>query len=125
MRQDLQFPPVGLDQLCARVAEELAVLREHGRRLEDAIARSILGDEPTTRDTLANLQQIDLMVQTLGELGGFVAGLGAMMPEQEAVNVNPLLARLTLRDLADTLAGHPRRPVVGSDGSVNGEVDLF
>ncbi|GHF48947.1 hypothetical protein GCM10017056_20620 [Seohaeicola zhoushanensis] len=114
-----------LAQLVSLVADELRDLRDEGRRLEDAIAHAILDHEPTRREALGNLQKIDLIVQTLGELSAYVLALADQVPEAHPVEVHDMLARITLRDLAGKLAGHPRQPVVDEAGRISGEVDLF
>ena len=118
-------PPQPLGQLLRRVADELHVLQRDGRALEDAIGRSILGEEPSTRETLENLQGIDLIVQTLNELGDYVGAMGEMVGDAAALDMSAPLARISLRDLARALSGGARRPIVDEAGRVTGEVDLF
>ena len=65
--------PQPLSLLLLRISEELHALQAEGRTIEDAIGHAILGGAPSTRETLANLQSIDLIVQSLGELGNYVS----------------------------------------------------
>lgn len=120
-----QLAPISVADLLGHVAEGLHDLRQEGRLLEDAIAAAILGEEPTQHATLGNLQRIDLIVQALGELALYVAALAERLPQDERIDVSTLLARMTLRDLAGTLAGRPRQKVVDGASNISGEVDLF
>ena len=123
-----EFPvvqPQPLRVLLARIADELHDLQENGRVLEDAIGRTILGEEPTTSATLANLQEIDMIVQTLGELGTFVHSVTGVMDDHHTVDANMALSRIKLRDLARKLSGGARQPIVNDHGEISGEVDLF
>lgn len=54
---------------------------------------------------LAELQRIDLVTQSLGDLASFLAALGRQVPEGRLVEAGPLLTGLLLRDLAARLAG--------------------
>ena len=115
--------PVGV--LIGRIALELHELQSQGRRLEDAIGRAILGEEPSTQDVIANLQGIDMIVQTLGELGNFLDNIQPGIPDGQDVETADALARVTLRDLAHALSGGLRQPTVDAQGRISGEVDLF
>lgn len=118
-----QATPVGV--LIGRIALELHHLQAQGRRLEDAIGRAILGEEPSTQDVIANLQGIDMIVQTLGELGNFLDNIQPGIPDGHDVETADALARVTLRDLANALSGGLRQPTVDAQGRISGEVDLF
>ena len=75
--------PQPLSLLLLRISEELHALQAEGRTIEDAIGHAILGGAPSTRETLANLQSIDLIVQSLGELGTYVSALQHLLKDGE------------------------------------------
>lgn len=117
--------PMPLDRLFGLVGAELRDLRNEGRQLEDAIALALLDGETPRREALGNLQKIDLIVQTLGELSAYVSAVAERVPTASTVEVHDLLGRITLRDLARKLSGSQRQPVIDDAGRVSGEVDLF
>lgn len=125
MNQAPVIDPRPLSDLLRRVARELRVLQGEGRSLEDAIGRAILGEEPSTRETLAHLQGVDLIVQTLGELSDYVEAMTGMITPDPVIDVSAPLARISLRELARNLSGGSRQPIVDQDGQISGEVDLF
>lgn len=125
MPERARVDPIPLDRLFGFVGAELRDLRDEGRRLEDAIALALLDGETTRREALGNLQKIDLIVQTLGELSAYVTALAEHLPMVPAVDVHDILGRITLRDLAVKLSGHQRQPVIDDLGRISGEVDLF
>ena len=93
--------------------------------MEDAIARTILGEEPSTQTTLANLQGVDLMVQTLGELGAYLDAISSRLSPDPRVDVSAPIDQLSLRDLARKLSGGANQAVIDQRGDISGEVDLF
>ena len=117
--------PMPLSVLLTRVAAELHMLCHDGRAVEDAIGRAILGEEPSTGQTLANLQRVDLIVQTLGQLGDYLGAVTGILEPDQVIDVNAPLSRINLRDLARNLAGGCLRPVLDENGRISGEVDLF
>ena len=125
MRHAVDLPPQRLSVLLRRIAEELHALQVEGRSLEDAIGRAILGEEPSTRETLAHLQGVDTIVQTLGELAVFVNSVTRLIPHDPDIDASVPLAQVSLRDLASKLSGSMRQPVVDGTGAISGEVDLF
>lgn len=125
MSDGARLDPIPLARLIGLIGDELRDLRDEGRNLEDAIAHAILDHQPTRREALGNLQKIDLIVQTLGELSAYVLALVEHVPPSHSIEVHDLLERITLRGLAGKLAGRPRQPVVDASGRISGEVDLF
>lgn len=117
--------PQPLSLLLLRISEELHALQAEGRAIEDAIGHAILGGASSTRETLANLQSIDLIVQSLGELGDYVLALQYLLKEDPLIDASGPLERISLRDLARKLSGGCRRAVVDAHGEICGEVDLF
>lgn len=114
-----------LHTILSRVAAELRVLQDEGRGLENAIGNALLGAETAMPDSLSNLQSIDLIVQSLGEIGAFVDRIGAMVEPDQLLDISAPIACMTLRDLARNLSGGARQPILGQSGEVSGEVDLF
>ena len=93
--------------------------------MEEAIGDSLLGGAESLGDTLASLQKIDLVVQSLGELSAYVDELAAALPCDPYLDMDKALGQISLRDLARTLSGGARKKVVNSDGETSGEVELF
>ena len=114
-----------LSEFLRCIALELLVLQQDGRSVEDAIGRSILGEEPTTQDVLRNLQGIDLIVQSLGELRVFLDFLNASLMNDDLIDASEVLGTMGLRELAYRLSSGTRQLVLDSSGQVSGEVDLF
>lgn len=117
--------PQPLSLLLLRISEELHALQAEGRTIEDAIGHAILGGAPSTRETLANLQSIDLIVQSLGELGNYVSALQHLLKDDPLIDASGPLERISLRDMARKLSGGCRQAVVDAHGEICGEVDLF
>ena len=111
--------------LLRNVAAELHALKLEGERLEHAIGHALLSDNPSTKETFANLQGIDLIVQTLGELGDYVEGLSSLVDGKEFVDVGSLVSGVSLRKLAVSLLYGKPNSVDLSRGLSSGDVDLF
>lgn len=117
--------PKPLSFLLSRLAKELRILQVEGQTVEEAIGDSLLGEAVNPRDTLANLQKIDLVVQSLGEMSAYLDALVTELPSDPNLDMDHAFRQITLRDLARTLSGGWRKQVVDSKGQTNGEVELF
>ncbi|MAY88635.1 MAG: hypothetical protein CML02_18190 [Pseudooceanicola sp.] len=117
--------PRPLSFFLTRFAEELRILKSEGQTVEEAIGESLLEGGANPRDTLANLQKIDLVVQSLGELSTYLETMVISLPIDPELNMDDAFRQITLRDLARTLSGGWRKPVVDSSGETTGEVELF
>lgn len=111
--------------LLQNIAAELHALQRDGRNLENAIGHSILGGSPSAGETLTSLQGIDLIVQTLGELGGYIDQLAMMTNDGDAIDVRAPLAKLSLRGLAENLSRVRRDDPLKIVRDAGGDVDLF
>ncbi|OWU73054.1 hypothetical protein [Phaeobacter sp. 22II1-1F12B] len=122
---ELKAAPVEMGFLLSRVSLQLKELQRDGRVVEDAIARSLLGDELSIKENLANLQGIDAIVQTLGELEKYIGNLSNQACREHLVDINFSIREIKLRDLARSLVGPVTEAIVDGDGGISGEVDLF
>lgn len=121
-------PPVApqlLGQTLHRLAAELRALQAEARAVDAAIGQALLDGAPAPGAALASLQRIDLIVQSLGALGAYLAALPVQLPADPQIDINAPLGRIPLRDLARRLSGGCRRPVIDAQGEICGEVDLF
>jgi hypothetical protein len=117
--------PKPLSFLLVRLAAELRILRAEGQTVEEAIGDSLLGEKANPRDTLANLQKIDVVVQSLGEISSYLDALVAALPVDPDLEMDEALQRITLRDLARSLSGGWRKQIIDASGDAIGEVELF
>ncbi|WP_238370168.1 hypothetical protein [Heliomarina baculiformis] len=121
----VEIAPVAMGPLLSRVSIQLQELQRNGRVVEDAIARSLLGDELSINENLTNLQGIDSIVQVLGELEKYIANLADQACSEHLVDINLSVQEIKLRDLARSLVGPLTEAIVDEDGGISGEVDLF
>ncbi|MGR3565288.1 MAG: hypothetical protein ACU0FH_21605 [Heliomarina sp.] len=121
----VEIAPVAMGPLLSRVSVQLQELQRNGRVVEDAIARSLLGDELSIKENLTNLQGIDSIVQVLGELEKYIGNLADQACSDHLVDINVSVQEIKLRDLARNLVGPLTEAIVDEDGGVSGEVDLF
>lgn len=122
---NIEIAPVAMGLLLSRVSIQLQELQRNGRVVEDAIARSLLGDELSINENLTNLQGIDSIVQVLGELEKYIANLADQACSEHLVDINLSVQEIKLRDLARSLVGPLTEAIVDEDGGISGEVDLF
>ncbi len=121
----VERPSMLVRDLLHNVATELRSMKIDGERLEHAIGQAILSQDFSTRDALTNLQGIDLMVQSLGELGCYVEGLADLVDKGEIVDPVALFEGVKLRGLAiNLLNGNSDTTEVSIEPSC-GDVDLF
>ena len=121
----VEIAPVAMGLLLSRVSVQLQELQRNGRVVEDAIARSLLGDELSIKENLTNLQGIDSIVQVLGELEKYIGNLADLACSEHLVDINLPVQEIKLRDLARNLVGPLMEAIVDEDGGISGEVDLF
>ncbi|MBL3702391.1 hypothetical protein GI582_06760 [Sulfitobacter sp. BDSS02] len=121
----VKISPVAMGPLLSRVSVQLQELQRNGRVVEDAIARSLLGDELSIKENLTNLQGIDSIVQVLGELEKYIGNLADQACSEHLVDINFSVQEIRLRDLARNLVGPLTEAIVDEDGGISGEVDLF
>lgn len=121
----VEIAPVAMGLLLSRVSVQLQELQRNGRVVEDAIARSLLGDELSIKENLTNLQGIDSIVQVLGELEKYIGNLADLACSEHLVDINLSVQEIKLRDLARNLVGPLTEAIVDEDGGISGEVDLF
>lgn len=97
-----------------RSAIELAGLRRRLDRVECQLETVFVatGHNPTT-DELAALQEIDIVVQSIDALAGFLERLGCERPDTTDEVVAAALDALPLRDMAGRLSGRDACPAGG------------
>ncbi|WP_370301911.1 hypothetical protein, partial [Pseudooceanicola sp.] len=81
-----------------RLAAELRALQAEARAVDAAIGQALLDGAPAPGAALASLQRIDLIVQSLGALGAYLAALPAQLPADPQIDINAPLGRIPLRD---------------------------
>lgn len=72
----------------------------------------------------AELQNLDLLNQSLGNLATFLSALSQMTPPEWSVDVQKAVSDITLLDMADRLAGAGQTDPAATRPTA-GECDLF
>lgn len=123
--QDSGAGDMPLQLLLRNFAAELHALQRDGRDLENAIGQSILSGSASAGQTLSSLQGIDLIVQTLGELGDCMGQVAQMMQTEERLDMRVPLSGLSLRGLAENLSRKQIDDPMAPLRAPGGDVDLF
>ena len=84
----------------SNLSKELWTLHNQVDQLEETIGFVIQAWKEIGRDDLMNIQQLDLVRQTLGELSDYVLDLKNAVPPDQKVSSAGLLKEAKLRDLA-------------------------
>ncbi len=105
---------VPLDRVFCRLAAELGAIEAAGRRVE-----SMVGDLLARTDgpAPADLQELDLLVQTARDLGAFTAALSETVPASR-IDLAPAEAVLKLERVRATLSGAARPDCDGTKEDV-------
>lgn len=115
--------PVNLPDACdlvAAIGQELDNTATLLRRAEDAILTAL--SEPE-RDVfqMADIQLLDLAIQTLDDLSPFIVALSAGLSDTKTVNIDQLMESLRLAGLRARLS-HSSAAITPSEG---GSIELF
>lgn len=89
----------GLTQL----SKELRALHDQVEKIEETIGAAIPSWKGINREEIKNIQQLDLVRQTLDELSAYVMDLESAVPPDLAIPSSCLLQEAKLRDLARRL----------------------
>jgi hypothetical protein len=116
---DLAPPFVPLSDLLGRVAEECSELALIADRLHSLA--SMVVAQSTSVEVITNLQAIDKLTQYLAAFAKLFANC-ANSPSASGwtLDLQPLLAEMTLGELVDRLSGHVREQEEDS-----GDLDMF
>jgi hypothetical protein len=116
---DLASPQVPLSDLLGRVSEECSDLALVADRLHSLA--SMVVAQSTSVEVITNLQAIDKLTQYLAAFSKLFANCAAS-PNASlwTLELQPLMAEITLGELADRLSGHVREQEEDS-----GDLDMF
>ncbi|ETX16735.1 hypothetical protein OCH239_01940 [Roseivivax halodurans JCM 10272] len=112
---------VPLDLLFRRLAGEMRQLEQDGLKLEGWISGALQERNEAMPPVSAALQNLDRLLQTLGELGLLFEGLAVEIREAPVLDLENAIGQVRLRDLTIALVGGSS--VEGAAAS--GEVDFF
>ena len=100
-----------------RITENLQQL------IGDALLSGLSGE--TSELQGAELQNLDLLNQSLGNLATFLSALSQMTPPEWSVDVQKAVRDITLLNMADRLAGAGQIDPAAAPRHTAGECDLF
>jgi hypothetical protein len=109
-----------LSQVLTLAAVELSDLARSGEALEHLVVR-LAPKEGAAQSLLCEVQGVDLFVQRLAGLAGFVRGLSQAVPAEVTVDILAAVHDLTLTDQAQRLVGCPRH----AEEEARGDLLLF
>ncbi len=112
---------VGLPDLLRRLAAEMGALAAQSQSIEDGLAALLpqMGEVDHSAG-LADLQNLDRVIQTLDELRGFLDRAADVAPEGAMLDLSGAAGAVRLGALAAALQGGPAPPQAG-----DGAVELF
>lgn len=93
--------------------------------LDSLICQDILKWESMNSVDIREIQKLDLMVQTIGELGRFVDGLQTEVAGEQTIDVARLLRDVRLEKLTRSLGYGEAGAVEVRGRAAAGEVDFF
>ena len=99
------------------MAELMSNFREHDLALQDAL--SSISARARSTPEMGNLQHVDLITQTHGDLAKLLPKLASIL-DGETIDRDTLKDALTLRSLKDTLIDRAE-----ASDTVSGELSLF
>ena len=112
-----------LSAALANATEEIKMLEIITENLQQLIGDALLSGE-TSELQGAELQNLDLLNQSLGNLATFLSALSQMTPPEWSVDVQKAVSDITLLDMADRLAGAGQIDPAAARPTA-GECDLF
>ncbi len=121
LQQDNAAATVPMSEVLARIANELRVLAWTSDKLQDAISPVFLANGSADSSSIATLQSLDLMSQSISGIAQVVDALTRVDACQCAVDPAESCRGLTLSALAERIAGTRVKSAVAkpSDGQCN------
>jgi hypothetical protein len=102
-------PTVPMSEVLARIADELRVLAWTSDNLQDAISPVVLANGGANKSSIATLQSLDLISQSIAGIAQVVDALTRADASQGMVDPMAACRGLTLSALADRIAGQEGR----------------
>lgn len=110
-----------LDVLAARIGEELDMLARLSAEVQAALALCRF-NEHTNPGAIRGLQGIDRITQSLEDLGRLMAAISGEVPADISLHAAPILSRLRLHELVQSLDPGEPRPDTQGDPTA-GDID--
>lgn len=116
-----------LSAALANATEEIKMLERITENLQQLIGDALLSGLSGETSELqgAELQNLDLLNQSLGNLATFLSALSQMTPPEWSVDVQKAVRDITLLNMADRLAGAGQIDTAAAPRHTAGECDLF
>ena len=121
----VRFETTSLKVTLGRVARELTSLHAAIQSLERMICEDILNWERLNSTDVVEIQKLDLVVQTVGELGRFLSRLEAEVTSDQLIDLERVLNDVRLEKLARSLGQGDTATADDRSNRTAGEVDFF
>jgi hypothetical protein len=109
-----------LPDVFRRLEGEISRIEEMARRVEDVVADLLSEQDKETKSARVALQEIDLLIQSSGDIKLFLACLGSSTESLPLLSLTSALCRVRLDRVRSSLAG-----ASDSHPAIAGEASFF